>query len=87
MSHCNCVLSGVAGILTMLPLCFTALLGCSFIKTLPGCIYLPRLKTNTNAHHHHSASHPGLLGLPSSFPGSNSLVQGAINSLSPPLRS
>lgn len=40
----NCWLSGVDGILTMLFVCFTALMGCLFIKTQPGCIVLPRLK-------------------------------------------
>lgn len=53
----------------------------------PAWLHLsPQVKTNTNAQRH-SASQPGLLGLPSSFFGSSSPVQGAINSLSPPLRS
>lgn len=82
----------LAGILTMLLVCacvcvcFTALLGCSFMRTLPGCIYLPRLK-QTQTPTTIQPPQPGLLCLPPSFLGSTSPVQGAINSLSPPLRS
>lgn len=85
MSCCNCWLSGVAGILTMLHLCFTALLGAEAggwgggalsQRLLPAWMHLsPQVKTNTTTF---QPARPAplllLLWLQQPRPGGNKLV-------------